>query len=137
MHITHLFFTILFGLSESSKIILYKYFILEIIETKVTEKCKKKHFQWLWPQFSFRLRSLNKVILDDSNRLNAQGIYIKALRYYIIVYNILFFNFRKFSTAPKPEWISNNLLRFITIKTSYFIIWDILRGFSVSKYQLI
>ena len=34
--------TILFDLSESSKIIVFKDFIMEIIEIKVTEKSKKK-----------------------------------------------------------------------------------------------
>ena len=34
-------FTILFGLLESSRITLFKILILEKIEVKVTEKCKK------------------------------------------------------------------------------------------------
>ena len=37
-------FTILLGLSESSKITLFKDFIFEIIYIKVTENCKKKAF---------------------------------------------------------------------------------------------
>ena len=39
-----LIFTILFGLSESSKIALFKDIFLAIIEAKVTKKCKKSHF---------------------------------------------------------------------------------------------
>ena len=55
--------TILFGLSESSKITLFKDFILEIIEFKVTGKCKRSTLA----SIIFPTRPLNKVILDDSN----------------------------------------------------------------------
>ena len=44
MACNNLFYTIIFGLSETSKITLFKDFILEIIEFKVTETSKKKQF---------------------------------------------------------------------------------------------
>ena len=50
--------TILIDLSESSKIALFKDFILEIIDFKVTDKSKKINFP------------LNNVILGDSNSTN-------------------------------------------------------------------
>ena len=67
--------TIVFGLLESSKI------ILEIIEFKVTEKSKKKSFSAPSSSVIFSIRSLNKVILDDSDRLNTSvqmnGLHVK------------------------------------------------------------
>ena len=51
--------TILLSLSESSKVIVLKDFILEKIKIKVTEKSKKN-------QFSATMAS----ILDDSDRLS-------------------------------------------------------------------
>ena len=48
--------TIMFGLPESSKIILLKNLILELIKFKVTEKRRKKsHFPTLWPQIAYRV----------------------------------------------------------------------------------
>ena len=70
---THKLFicTILFGLSESSRITRFKDFILEIFEFKVTEKCKKKKaFSVTLASIIFPTRSLNKVFLDDSNKPN-------------------------------------------------------------------
>ena len=62
--------TILFGLLESSKITIITYFILEIIEAKVTEKSKKKPFSADLVSIIVSTRSLNKIILDESNRPN-------------------------------------------------------------------
>ena len=62
--------TIPFVLSESSKITLFKGFILEIIEFKVTEKSKKKAFSATLASIIFPIRSINQVILDNSNRSN-------------------------------------------------------------------
>ena len=60
--------TILVGLSESSRITLLKDFILEIIKFNVTEKAKKKKlFSANLALNIFSSRSLNKVILKDSN----------------------------------------------------------------------
>ena len=57
--------TILYGLLESFKIILLNDFIPEIIEIKVTGKRKTTLVLII-----FLTRSLNKVILEDSNRPN-------------------------------------------------------------------
>ena len=62
--------TIVFGISESSNITIFKDFILEIIEFKITEKSKKKPFFATLASTIFSIRSLNKVILDNSDRPN-------------------------------------------------------------------
>ena len=62
--------TIIFGLLDSSKITLFKDFILEIIEAKSRKKAKKKPFSATLASFIFPSRYLNKVNLKDSNRPN-------------------------------------------------------------------
>ena len=57
-----LIYTILFGLSESYKKTLFKEFIPEINEFKVTEKSKKEPFSATLALIFFLIRSLNKVI---------------------------------------------------------------------------
>ena len=60
---------IIFGLSESYKITLFKDFILEIIEFSYRKEQKKQSsaiFAWI----IFASKSLVKVILGDSNRPN-------------------------------------------------------------------
>ena len=60
--------TILFGLSDSSRLTLFKDFIMKMIESEFQGKCKKKKnkpFPRLWPQLSFWLG-----YFDDFNRPN-------------------------------------------------------------------
>ena len=61
---------ILFGLSESSKITLFRDFILEAIKFKE----QIKPFSATLTSNNFPSRSLNKVILDDSNKPNIKCI---------------------------------------------------------------
>ena len=73
--------TIVFHLSESLTIILFKDFILKINEVKVTKNSKKKSFYATLALKIFSIRSLNEVILDDSDRwktiVQTNGLYVK------------------------------------------------------------
>jgi len=72
-------FTILFGLSELYKITLLKVFIMDIFEFKVTENSKKALISGDFGLI-YLSPSLNKVILDDSNRpIRIVHIYVVKL----------------------------------------------------------
>ena len=62
--------TILFNLSELSKITLFKDLVEKIIEAKVAENGFFLHFFVTLTSIMSRIKSLNKVILDDFNRPN-------------------------------------------------------------------
>ena len=71
--------TIKFGLIELSKIPLFKDLIGNIIEAKVAEN-GVLHFSVTLTSIIFKIKSLNKVIFDDSNRPNRivkmNGLYL-------------------------------------------------------------
>ena len=62
--------TILFGLLESSKLILFKDLVVKIIEAKVAENGFFLFFSVTLNLINSRINSLNKVILEDYNRPN-------------------------------------------------------------------
>ena len=61
--------TILFGLLESTKISLFKDLVEKIIEAKVS-RGKLLFFTLFRDSVISRIKTLNKVILDDSDRPN-------------------------------------------------------------------
>ena len=98
-HAINLFCTILFCLSESSKITLIKDFIQEKNEFKVTVNNKtKKRFSAILASIIFPLRSLNMVILDDSKRPNriVQTKGVHAL--YNVIHSYKYLMFRVYTS---------------------------------------
>ena len=66
----HFICTIQFGLLESNTIILFRDLVDKIIEAKVEENDFFLLFSATLSSIIFRIKPLNKVILDDSNRPN-------------------------------------------------------------------
>ena len=80
-------YTIIFGLSESFKITLFKALILEIIEVKVRENRKKKYFYVALPSIILTIRYLNKIILEDLNKIlqiNELNTFYSVIAIYIL-----------------------------------------------------
>ena len=95
-------------LSESFKILLFKDFIPEIIEFKVTEKSIEKQFSATFASIIFPTRSLNKVILGDSNRPN-RIVQMNVLHVYITL-NSYKYLMSKSCMLFIPEYIHQGIM---------------------------